>query len=159
MAPFPPHHAAAATRKPSHPNVVNDGIHKNDYAHLHPIRLSPHSVDATTMRWGAASSHRASNTDARAPAMEMDEDSVNDTRCTTADDCAADDKTVMIKAADCDRTNMHGELPQLLDQPSEGDQSALLGSLVMYWDPWEAELLKDEFWDCDSDFDNDAAGI
>ncbi|KAJ1487641.1 hypothetical protein T484DRAFT_1744975 [Baffinella frigidus] len=168
MAPFCPHYTAAL-RKTSCLNVVTDGIHKNDYGYLHQRMLSPYSVDATTMRWSAPSSHAASNTDARAPATEMGEDIVErptvffeldvhgaDERSTTADDGATDDKTFWTKA-----------LPQLLNdnapppQPSEGDQIARLGSLEILktsWDPWESELLQDDFWGLHV-FEDDTAGI
>ena len=55
------------------------------------------------------------------------------------------------------------ELPQLREdnaatrQPSQGDQFEGLGSLEMYWSPWESELLQDEFRDSGSDLEKDAA--
>jgi hypothetical protein len=134
-------------------------------AHLDAIRLSVHSAQlhAIAMR-SAPSSLPASTTDTQTPATEFEDAGCSDWSSTTADDCAADEETVW-KAADCEPTHENGEMPQLLEdntaphQPSQGDQIARLGSLAMYWSPWEYELLQDEFWDSGSDVESDDAGI
>jgi hypothetical protein len=172
MAPFSPHHTAA-TLKPSHPTVVIDGIHKMKEtefekelrAHIHAIQLTVHSakMHASAMRY-APSSLPASTTDARAPATDFEDDGCSDGCSTTADDCAAGEENVWT-AADYEPTNENCYLPQLLDdnvatrQPSLVDQIARLGSLEMYWSPWESELLQDTFWGSGSDLENDAASI
>jgi hypothetical protein len=170
MAPFCPHHTAA-TRKPSHLNVTVDAICKKKQtefdedlrAHIHAIRLLVHSaqVDGIVMR-SAPTAPSASTTDAWAPAMEFEEAGFVDWSSTTADESAADEEIVWNEAADCDPMSVDGELAQLLEidtatrRPSLGDR---LGSLAMYWSPWESELLQDEFWDSGSDDENDVAGI
>ena len=169
---------AAATRSPSRLSIINAGIHKHDcelrkelHFQLHAMRLSPHfpHFHSTDMRpESAPSSQRVSNTDAWEAAtqrgadvaetpedfseLEGHESDFEDAECwhfPTADDCEASKKAVWCKAVDC----------ETLPQPSLADQIAPLGSLAMYWSPWESELLQDEFWDSGSDVESDAAGM
>jgi hypothetical protein len=100
------------------------------------------------------------------------------------DNCASYDEIDWNKAADCECTDENGELFDVLqdndeetvwnkaavsfledteatDQPSE-DQFARLGSLDMYWNPCESELIQSTFWDAgmlSSEFGDDEAGI
>jgi len=170
MAPFCPHHTAA-TRKPSHLHVTIDAIHKTKEtgfdkdlrAHIHAISLSVRSAQlhAIAMR-SAPSALPASTTDARAPATVFEDAGFSDWSSTTADEFAADEEMVWNKAVDYEPTSVDGELAQLLAdntatrQPSLGDR---LGSLAMYWSPWESELLQDDFWDSGMVFESNAAGI
>eukprot|EP00290_Baffinella_frigidus_P018907 CAMPEP_0180205714 /NCGR_PEP_ID=MMETSP0987-20121128/9150_1 /TAXON_ID=697907 /ORGANISM="non described non described, Strain CCMP2293" /LENGTH=167 /DNA_ID=CAMNT_0022161405 /DNA_START=56 /DNA_END=556 /DNA_ORIENTATION=- len=75
MAPSSP--TDAATRKPSHLNLVIDGIRKKD-AEIRPKILARRlsSADTSTMERSAPSSPGASNIEAWAPVTEMDEGSV-----------------------------------------------------------------------------------
>jgi len=157
MAPFCPHHTAA-TRRPSHPNVTIDAIHKTKEAefnnvlraHIHAIRLSVHSaqMDVIAMH-PASSSLPASITDTLTPANSpatVSEDAA-------FDDTSSDEETVWNKVVECAPTSEDGGLSQFLEdnaathQASLEDQIAHLGSQESYWNPWESELLQDEFWD------------
>jgi hypothetical protein len=105
------------------------------------------------------SSPQASSIDAQATATEMDEDIVHlpEFVSNKSDfDDASHSTTQSADAADYMCTDENGELLEVLagsaatHQPSEGDQIAPLGSLAMYWSPWESELLQDAFWDSES---------
>ena len=128
---------------------------------LNAMRLSPHfpHFHATDMRRpeSAPSSQQASNTDAATERradfaetpevfswQESDFEDADCWRSPTSDDSEPDETTLW----STDNTATR--------QPPQGDR---LGSLEMYWSPWESELLQDEFWDSGSDVESDAAGM
>jgi len=173
MAPYSPPHAAA-TRKQSHPNVIIDGIKKDSELRTHarnhiparrasvPVMVAASVHDETTSRWQSApSSPQASSTDAQATATDMDEDIVELPEF-VGNELDFDDAwrsiTQIVDAADFECAGENGELLEVLagsaatHQPTEGNQIAPVGSLEMYWSPWESELLQDEFWDSESVF-------
>ncbi|KAJ1473381.1 hypothetical protein T484DRAFT_1752154 [Baffinella frigidus] len=138
--------ADAATRKYLH--VIVDGIRKRDEEFRSRIlaRLSAHSVDDETfaMEQSAPSSPGASNIDAWAPAMEMDEGSVE----RPEDICICDDwdlEEAMIQLEDageivwndsggCERTAERSYLQQLLNNnaaPSSDTEDAA----GLWWSP------------------------
>ena len=162
MAPFCPHYTAA-TLKPSHLNVTIDAIRKTKdvHAHIHAIRLSVLSVQMHAMAMRSATSALPVTTiDAQAPATDLEDagcwsshTTADWSSTTTAEHSPADEENVSNKALNCDPTSEDGELSPLpadntaTRRPSIGDQIARLGSLEMYWSPWESELLQDKFWE------------
>ena len=155
MAPFCPHYTAA-TLKPSHLNVTIDAIRKTKdfHAHIHAIRLSVHSAQMHAMAMQSVTSALPVTTaDVQAPATDLEDAGCSDSSATTAEHSPADEEIVWNKAAECGLTSEDGELSPLPEdntatrRPSIGDQIARLGSLEMYWSPWESELLQDKFWE------------
>jgi hypothetical protein len=106
MAPSSP--TDAATRKPSHLNLIIDGIRKKD-AEIRPtIRARRHSSQETSaMERFAPSSPVASNIEAWAPVTEMDEGSVE----RPEDICICDEwdlEEAMIQLEDAGKTVWNG---------------------------------------------------
>ncbi|KAJ1474927.1 hypothetical protein T484DRAFT_1910571 [Baffinella frigidus] len=159
MAPSSPTYAA--TLKPSHLNVIIDGIRKKDGGDIRArlsARLSAHSVDDETWATGlsASSSPDASNIEAWAPATEMDEGSVE----RPEDLCICDDWDLEQAGWSTDCTAAEETAPandiQLEDAAPTGENIWTVAGGCERTD-YHHHFLDDNF--ASSDVEDDAAGV